>query len=179
MAWNSWIRHRMSGFSFRNWKRNGRLHILLDQITSHSKQSSCRQLGLFGLPYDVHHVTTHGEEEIPFVYFLSLIYERIDHIQHPIAQVINCYYETWVFGPLMCDLYAFFGSLFGSGSIWTMTAIAFDRYNVIVKGLSAKPMGIKGALARILAVWLFSGIWCVAPMLGWNRYSSLGPFFLE
>ncbi|KAG8237565.1 Long wavelength sensitive opsin 4 [Ladona fulva] len=47
--------------------------------------------------------------------------------------LINCIHETWVFGPLMCELYAFAGSLFGCASIWTMVTIAFDRYNVIVK----------------------------------------------
>ena len=47
--------------------------------------------------------------------------------------VINCYYETWVLGPFMCELYGLFGSLFGCGSIWTMTLIAMDRYNVIVR----------------------------------------------
>lgn len=33
----------------------------------------------------------------------------------------------------MCDIYAMVGSLCGCASIWTMSAIAFDRYNVIVK----------------------------------------------
>lgn len=33
----------------------------------------------------------------------------------------------------MCDIYAMVGSLCGCASIWTMTAIALDRYNVIVK----------------------------------------------
>ncbi|XP_023246947.1 rhodopsin-like [Copidosoma floridanum] len=47
--------------------------------------------------------------------------------------VINCYYETWILGPLMCDIEALIGSLCGGASIWTMTAIAYDRYNVIVK----------------------------------------------
>lgn len=37
-------------------------------------------------------------------------------------------------GPFMCELYGLFGSIFGCGSIWTMTMIALDRYNVIVKG---------------------------------------------
>lgn len=85
------------------------------------------------------------------------------------AQVINCYYETWVLGPLFCELYALAGSLFGCGSIWTMTMIAFDRYNVIVKGLSAKPMTINGALLRIFGIWVFSLLWTIAPLFGWNR----------
>ncbi|XP_012058876.1 PREDICTED: rhodopsin [Atta cephalotes] len=90
------------------------------------------------------------------------------------AMVINCYYETWVLGPLFCELYGMMGSLFGCGSIWTMTMIAFDRYNVIVKGLSAKPMTIKGALIRIFAIWLFTILWTIAPLFGWNRYVPEG-----
>ncbi|XP_015609841.1 rhodopsin isoform X2 [Cephus cinctus] len=88
--------------------------------------------------------------------------------------VINCYYETWVFGPLMCEIYAMLGSLYGCSSIWTMTMIAFDRYNVIVKGLAGKPLTINGALLRILGIWLFAVIWTVAPMIGWNRYVPEG-----
>jgi r-opsin len=37
----------------------------------------------------------------------------------------------------MCELYGMCGSLFGCASIWTMTLIAFDRYNVIVKVMTA------------------------------------------
>ncbi|XP_053999653.1 rhodopsin, long-wavelength-like [Hylaeus anthracinus] len=88
--------------------------------------------------------------------------------------VINCYHETWVLGPVFCEVYAMLGSLFGCSSIWTMTMISFDRYNVIVKGLSGKPLTITGAILRIFGVWGFSLIWTVAPMLGWNRYVPEG-----
>nr|QWV42684.1 long wavelength sensitive opsin [Pharaxonotha floridana] len=90
------------------------------------------------------------------------------------AMVINCYYETWVLGPLFCEIYGMTGSLFGCGSIWTMTFIALDRYNVIVKGLSAQPLTKKGALLRILIIWAFAGAWTIAPMFGWNRYVPEG-----
>lgn len=90
------------------------------------------------------------------------------------AMVINCVYETWVLGPMWCDLYAMCGSLFGCTSIWTMTMIAFDRYNVIVKGLAGKPMTIKGAILKIILIYLFAGIWTVAPLFGWNRYVPEG-----
>lgn len=72
----------------------------------------------------------------------------------------------------MCELYGMFGSLFGCTSIWTMTMIALDRYNVIVKGLSAKPLTSGGAMIRILLVWAFSLGWTIAPLFGWNRYSQ-------
>ncbi|KAF9795137.1 hypothetical protein SFRURICE_004509 [Spodoptera frugiperda] len=90
------------------------------------------------------------------------------------AMVVNCYNETWVWGPLACELYACAGSLFGCASIWTMTMIAFDRYNVIVKGIAAKPMTNNGALLRILGIWTFSLAWTLAPFFGWNRYVPEG-----
>jgi r-opsin len=88
--------------------------------------------------------------------------------------VINSYHETWVFGPLACELYAGAGSLFGCVSIWTMTMIAFDRYNVIVKGLAAKPMTTGGALGKIAVIWMTSLAWTIAPLFGWNRYVPEG-----
>lgn len=88
--------------------------------------------------------------------------------------VIASYYETWTFGPLMCDLYAFCGSLFGCASIWTMTMIAFDRYNVIVKGLAGRPLTNAGAISRIIFIWLFSLVWTIFPFFGWNRYVPEG-----
>lgn len=88
--------------------------------------------------------------------------------------VINCYFETWVFGPLMCQLYGMAGSLFGCASIWTMTYIAFDRYNVIVKGLSGKPLTHGRAVLRILFIWAASAVWTVLPLFGWNRYVPEG-----
>ena len=42
----------------------------------------------------------------------------------------------WLFGPFMCELYACTGSIFGLGSIATMAAISYDRYNVIVRGMN-------------------------------------------
>nr|BAQ54819.1 opsin, long-wavelength sensitive type [Tanypteryx pryeri] len=88
--------------------------------------------------------------------------------------LVNCYYETWIFGPLMCQLYAYAGSLFGCASIWTMVTIALDRYNVIVKGLAGKPLTIKRALVWISIVWIHAAIWTTFPMVGWNRYVPEG-----
>ncbi|XP_041760891.1 rhodopsin-like [Anopheles merus] len=90
------------------------------------------------------------------------------------TMVYNCWFETWSLGLLMCDLYAFFGSLFGCCSIWTMTMIALDRHNVIVRGLSGKPLTNTGAILRILLCWLIGVVWGILPMLGWNRYVPEG-----
>ncbi|XP_018320950.1 rhodopsin [Agrilus planipennis] len=88
--------------------------------------------------------------------------------------VYNCYNQTWMFGPFFCNIYGMCGSLFGCVSIWTMSVIAWDRYNVIVKGLSAKPLTFKGAAFWLFMVWSTSLGWTVAPVLGWSRYVPEG-----
>ena len=89
--------------------------------------------------------------------------------------MIMCsYYRTWIFGPLGCQLYGMAGSMAGCMSIWSMTMIAFDRYNVIVKGISATPLTKNGALARVAFIWAWAGVWTVLPMVGWSRYTPEG-----
>nr|BAQ54946.1 opsin, long-wavelength sensitive type [Indolestes peregrinus] len=88
--------------------------------------------------------------------------------------LVNCFHETWVFGPLMCELYAFAGSLFGCTSIWSMVLISFDRYNVIVKGLAGKPLTITKVLIWLLLIWAHALLWTIFPMFGWNRYIPEG-----
>jgi len=88
--------------------------------------------------------------------------------------VINCYYHTWAFSALACEIYGFIGSLCGTVSIWTMICITMDRYNVIVKGISGKPLTSGGAMIRIALVWVVSFLWTVAPFFGWNRYVPEG-----
>nr|BAQ54852.1 opsin, long-wavelength sensitive type [Anax parthenope] len=88
--------------------------------------------------------------------------------------LINCYYETWVFGPLMCEIYGMAGSLFGCASIWSMVCIAMDRYNVIVKGLAGEQLTSKKALLYNFLVWVHAAAWTSLPMFGWNRYVPEG-----
>ncbi|XP_076030478.1 rhodopsin-like [Oratosquilla oratoria] len=88
--------------------------------------------------------------------------------------VINCFQGTWVLGAFFCEIYAFAGSLFGCISIWTMVWITLDRYNVIVKGVSAEPLNRKGAMLRILFTWTMALVWCLFPFFGWNRYVPEG-----
>ncbi|KAM7361418.1 opsin Rh1-like [Cochliomyia hominivorax] len=87
---------------------------------------------------------------------------------------INLFYETWVLGPLMCDIYAGLGSAFGCSSILSMCMISLDRYNVIVKGMAGQPMTIKLAIIKIAIIWIMSSFWAIAPVLGWSRYVPEG-----
>ena len=88
--------------------------------------------------------------------------------------VHSCYHGTWMLGPTYCEIYGLIGSMCGCVSIWTMVFITLDRYNVIVKGVSATPLGNKGAIARNIFSWVSSLLWCVTPLYGWNRYVPEG-----
>jgi r-opsin len=87
---------------------------------------------------------------------------------------LSCYHGTWTFGALACEIYGACGSLFGCVSIWSMTLIALDRYNVIVKGLSGKPLTNTSAILQLAIVWILSVLWTAAPFFGWNRYVPEG-----
>ncbi|GFT04908.1 ocellar opsin [Trichonephila clavipes] len=86
----------------------------------------------------------------------------------------NSFGETWVLGPLMCEVYGMFGSLFGCGSVWSMVMITLDRYNVIVRGMSAKPLTRLKAAGLVIFIWVWSVGWTIAPFYGWSRYVPEG-----
>jgi len=88
--------------------------------------------------------------------------------------LVNCYYQMWSFSGLFCEIYACIGSICGTASIWSMVFITLDRYNVIVKGIAAKPLTSNGALLRILFVWAQTIFWCALPFFGFNRYVPEG-----
>lgn len=66
------------------------------------------------------------------------------------------------------------GSLFGCGSVWSLVFITRDRYNVIVRGMSAGRLTIKKSLAQVLFIWFYSVAWTIIPFFGWSRYVPEG-----
>lgn len=82
---------------------------------------------------------------------------------------INLYYRTWILGPMMCDVYAGLGSAFGCISIWSMCMIALDRYNVIVRDMTGRPLTIQLAILEIFLIWTMAAAWTLAPVFGWGR----------
>ncbi|XP_022092808.1 rhodopsin, GQ-coupled-like isoform X2 [Acanthaster planci] len=80
-------------------------------------------------------------------------------------------YGKWLFGDLVCEIYAFFGGLFGFMSIATMTAIALDRHYVICHSMEAmRTVTRRKAAYKILLVWIYSSIWSLLPFFGFGAY---------
>jgi len=81
---------------------------------------------------------------------------------------------VWHFGPAMCEYYAFLGSVSGMCSINSMTAIAFDRYNVIVRGMNGPRMTNGKSVIIILFCWFYASFWSLMPFFGYSRYIPEG-----
>nr|QIW86048.1 opsin L15 [Neogonodactylus oerstedii] len=88
--------------------------------------------------------------------------------------LVNSYYGTWVWGPYACQLYGVIGSGTGCTSIFLMMCISYDRYNVIVKGIGAKPLTKGSAIFQSLMCWVVSMSWTLMPLFGWGRYAPEG-----
>ncbi|CAG0917550.1 unnamed protein product [Notodromas monacha] len=88
--------------------------------------------------------------------------------------VVSCFNEVWIFGQLMCELHGFIGAWFGCQQIWSLTLIAKDRYNVIVKGIGSKPLSFKKVALMLFFVDGFALAWGLVPFFGWNRYVPEG-----
>ncbi|XP_067893466.1 melanopsin-like [Heterodontus francisci] len=79
--------------------------------------------------------------------------------------------KRWLFGDIGCELYGFCGALFGITSMITLMVISIDRYRVITKPLQSLGLTRKKNTQKIiLAIWLYSLVWSLPPLFGWNSY---------
>jgi len=87
----------------------------------------------------------------------------------------NCFMGgIWMFDGFACDLYTIFGAITGMGSLWSHVFITYDRYNVIVNGMSGNPLTFGKAGAMVLFVWLYSVGVSTPPLYGWGRFTLEG-----
>jgi len=84
----------------------------------------------------------------------------------------------WAWGAFGCKLYGFTGAVCGTASILFMVVIGYDRYNVIVKGMSGQKINAGKAMAIILAVWGYSVAISLPPLMDlWGGYTTEGMLF--
>ncbi|XP_076030491.1 compound eye opsin BCRH1-like [Oratosquilla oratoria] len=94
--------------------------------------------------------------------------------QYP-PYVYNCFNGgVWMFSAFFCEVYACLGAIFGLCSLWTLAFVSFDRYNVIVNGVSSAPLTKGRAFLYILFCWAYSIGWSIPPFLGWGAYIPEG-----
>jgi len=87
----------------------------------------------------------------------------------------NCFSGgMWMFSAFYCEVYAFCGFVTGLGAIWSLACITYDRYNVIVHGVSGRPLTFSKAGAMVVFIWGNAIITALAPFFGWGRYIPEG-----
>ena len=59
----------------------------------------------------------------------------------------------------------------GTESLLTLVVIGYDRYNVIVKGMTGFKMTYGVALLVLLSTWIWVVLVSVPPFFGWGGYS--------
>ncbi|XP_066985154.1 alpha-2C adrenergic receptor [Macrobrachium rosenbergii] len=105
----------------------------------------------------------------------------------------------WMFGNLWCELHAAIDVLLSTASINNICLISLDRYWSITHAVAyLKKRTPERAAIMIVAVWLFSGLVSIPPLLGWKEtrapeefptctvsddlgyviYSALGSFYI-
>ena len=83
--------------------------------------------------------------------------------------------KRWPFGMIGCQAHAFMIFLLGLVSITHLTIISTEKYLTITRSISRHSYcGKKQVLIFILASWIYSFGFSVAPLLGWSRYGLEG-----
>ncbi|XP_039965047.1 opsin, ultraviolet-sensitive [Bactrocera tryoni] len=83
----------------------------------------------------------------------------------PIA-IFNNFKQGPALGDIGCRIYGFVGGLSGTASIGTLTAIALDRYNVVVHPLDPLRKTAKVRSAYIITlIWIYSFAFSIVPAL--------------
>ncbi|VVC40975.1 G protein-coupled receptor, rhodopsin-like,GPCR, rhodopsin-like, 7TM [Cinara cedri] len=75
----------------------------------------------------------------------------------------------WIFGDWWCDIHAALDVLLCTASIMNLCLIALDRYWSITQAVDyLKKRTPVRAMVMIAFVWIFSGVICIPPLLGWK-----------
>lgn len=98
--------------------------------------------------------------------------------QGPLMYINAFTSRFWMYGSLLCKLYAFAGGVFGTASILTLLFIAIDRYNVILYGITGHRVTYTKVYLGAAFIWTYSIGVCLPPFFGWGGY-KLGNFMKE
>ena len=78
---------------------------------------------------------------------------------------------SWMFGEFVCTLTAFVNLLSLVASVMSLAMVSVNRYHFVVKWRTYQQHFSKRKCAvYILSVWVFSGVLCFPPLLGWAEY---------
>ncbi|KAK4308427.1 hypothetical protein Pmani_019875 [Petrolisthes manimaculis] len=84
--------------------------------------------------------------------------------------VVSAFYGSWVFGDLVCRMYAFLCFTLNEVQMNTLVVIAMFRYVTVCRPQFKYLLTPRLAGKCLVVVWLYCLAWTIAPLLGWSRY---------
>lgn len=84
--------------------------------------------------------------------------------------IASAFYGKWTFGDAWCKGYGFVTTLVGVTNICILTAIALDRFFIILeKSFASRITNFKAGMT-ILSCSGYGLLWATFPLAGWGRY---------
>ncbi|XP_068129760.1 parapinopsin-like [Hyperolius riggenbachi] len=88
--------------------------------------------------------------------------------------VSTTYHGYFYLGEKFCIFQGFAVNYFGIVSLWSLTILAYERYNVVCEPVGAMKLSTQRGYQGLAFIWLFCLIWAVAPLFGWSSYGLEG-----
>ncbi|XP_072259086.1 pinopsin-like [Pyxicephalus adspersus] len=84
------------------------------------------------------------------------------------------YHGYFYLGEKFCVFQGFAVNYFGIVSLWSLTILAYERYNVVCEPVGALKLSAQRGYQGLMFIWLFCLIWAIAPLFGWSSYGPEG-----
>ncbi|XP_051979357.1 parietopsin [Xyrauchen texanus] len=87
---------------------------------------------------------------------------------------ITNYEGSFFLGHAFCVFQGFAVNYFGLVSLWTLTLLGYERYNVVCKPMAGFKLDIRRSWLGLIFVWTYCLFWAIPPLLGWSSYGPEG-----
>ncbi|XP_053319642.1 pinopsin-like [Spea bombifrons] len=84
------------------------------------------------------------------------------------------YHGYFYLGERFCIFQGFAVNYFGIVSLWSLTILAYERYNVVCQPIGALKLSSIRGFQGLIFIWIFCLIWAIAPLFGWSSYGPEG-----
>ncbi|KAG8439558.1 hypothetical protein GDO86_005670 [Hymenochirus boettgeri] len=84
------------------------------------------------------------------------------------------YHGYFYLGERFCIFQGFAVNYFGIVSLWSLTILAYERYNFVCEPIGALKLSTRRGYQGLAFVWVFCLIWAIAPLFGWSSYGPEG-----
>ena len=97
--------------------------------------------------------------------------------------IASGYNGWWLFGDVWCKVYGFVTTLIGVSSVAMLTAVAMDRYFMILEKPFSARITVSKAWVTVAACYMYGLLWAMFPLFGWSGYVlehskiSCGPYW--